>query len=296
MRILLAQWLNTKGNQKRDAGNIVAATRYYEWATRADPNWSVPWYNLGLSTKHSCDWKDSLRFNQRAIELNPKDEAAWWNLGIAATALHDWPEARRAWGGFGIEIDDGPGEVSTPHVTACVRLDAQNSGEVVWGKRLDPARIDILSVPLPESGHRYHDIVLHDGAENGTRMLNGAQVPIFDELEIWETSEYSTFEVNLFCPREGAQQKLVELCEEADIGIDDWSGIRILCAACSMGTEGIHDCKEPNTNGTWKRYGFAAMNSEELSAVLHSWRKNVSGADFGEVKLVLAAEETCRIN
>jgi hypothetical protein len=51
----------------------------------------------------------------------------------------------------------------TPPVTACVRLNPQSSGEVVCGERLDPARLLILSVPLPESRHRFYDIVLNDG-------------------------------------------------------------------------------------------------------------------------------------
>jgi hypothetical protein len=82
-------------------------------------------------------------------------------LGIAATALHDWPEAA---------------------ATACVRLNPQSSGEVVWGERLDPARLVILNVPLPESRHRFRDIILNDGAENGTRAVGGIQVPVFAEF------------------------------------------------------------------------------------------------------------------
>ena len=100
-----------------------------------------------------------MRSNQRVLELDPSDEAAWWNLGIAATALRDWSEAGRAWKGCGIKCEARDGEVRAPIVTACVRLDPAGLGEVVWGQRLDPARMVILNVPLLESGHRFHDII-----------------------------------------------------------------------------------------------------------------------------------------
>jgi len=192
-----------------------------------------------------------MRFNQRALELDPSDEAAWWNLGIAATALGNWSEARRAWKGCGIELEDGVGEVRMLSVRACVRLDPSGSGEVVWGQRLDPARIAILSVPLPESGHRFNDIVLNDGAANGTRVeSNGNEVPVFDELSIWKASNYSTFRVKLEMPDDSAKEKLVELCVAHELGVEDWTTIRILCAKCSRGNPGP-PCMRSQTARSW---------------------------------------------
>ena len=86
---------NDRANQLKDDGQFPAALEYYQKAIKADPIWSVPWYNLGLLHKYLHDWNESLRCNQKAVKLNPKDEGAWWNLGIAATALKDWAEARR---------------------------------------------------------------------------------------------------------------------------------------------------------------------------------------------------------
>jgi len=54
----------------------------------------------------------------------------------------------------------------------------------------------ILNVPLPEFRHRFRDIVLNDGAENGTCVVGGVQVPVFDELGVWRASEYSTLRVS----------------------------------------------------------------------------------------------------
>src|SRR5690242_11621848 len=97
MRRTLANWLNERGRKLSDDGNKDWARRFYRFATYADPGWSVPWYNRGLQAKYQGEWQESLRCNQKAVQLDSTDQDAWWNLGIAATALRDWGEAARAW-------------------------------------------------------------------------------------------------------------------------------------------------------------------------------------------------------
>jgi len=72
--------------------------------------------------------------------------------------------------------------------------------EVVWGVRLDPARIRIQNVPLPSSGHRFGDVVLHDGDPSGTRVLDGQEVPVFDEILLRERSPVPTCGVAVTAP------------------------------------------------------------------------------------------------
>src|SRR5437870_4271007 len=293
MRRALAAWFNERRRQSIDSGRVSLSERFYKWASSVDPGWCVPWYNLGLHTKNSGRWKESLRFNQRALDLNPQDEAAWWNLGIAATALRDWTEARRAWKSYGMEVDTEVGEVRTSSGTACVRLDPGGLGEVVWGRRLDPARIVILNVPLPQSGHRFHDIILNDGASNGTRTdQHGTEFPVFDELSIWEVSEYSTFRVRLQIQDDSAEKHLTDLCTTHELGVEDWSTIRILCTKCSRGNPGPHECvAKPLEDGS-RRFGFGAKTQEDLSSVLQEWASANAGADFGNLELVLSAALT----
>jgi len=184
MRRLLANWFNDRGRKADDLGLSSRAVRFYSFASSIDPGWSAPRYNLGLLYKYLGNWQESLRYNEQAAALSEDDEAAWWNLGIAATALRDWTKARLAWERVGIKLPSGAGELNWPPMPACVRLEPKKSGEVVWGERLDPARILVLSVPLPASKYRFRDIVLNDGAANGTRMLNSVEIPVFDELEV----------------------------------------------------------------------------------------------------------------
>lgn len=243
-------------------------------------------YNLGLAAKYEGDWHESLAQNQRADRLRPGDEATLWNLGIAATALREWDEARRAWRACGIEVNDGPGEVLMPQMKACVRANPNGAADVVWGMRIDPARIRIENVPLPTSERRYGDILINDGAEEGTRISNGTEYPVFDELGVWQVSPYSTFEADLVMPNDGALESLENKCRENGLWVEDWGTIRILCEACSRGTPGEHVCtNDPAGQG---RYGFAVKSENALRILLHEWAEVHDGAIVESITLAVS--------
>jgi tetratricopeptide (TPR) repeat protein len=290
MRRRLAESLNSLGSNLIAKGHHSAGRQTYELAIRADKTWSVPWYNLGLHCKNTGHWRESLQYNQRALALNTEDQAAWWNLGIAATALKDWNEARRAWKACGIALNDGDGEVLMPAVSACVRLDPEGRGEVVWGLRLDPARIVVMNVPLPESGYRFHDIILNDGASNGVRQDGrGDEVPVFDQLSLWKVSEYSTFAARLQVSNPTAEENLTKIGDENEIGIEDWSTVRMICSSCSRGNPGPHDCKaKPLEDGT-RRFGFGAKTRGDLLRVLGTWAESNARCEFAEPEVLVPA-------
>jgi len=195
-------------------------------------------YNLGLVYKYRGEWDKSLSYNKRAHELNPMDESAIWNWGIAATALENWNEARIAWKKYGINIIDGNGEVIVDYGLNPVRLYNDNEdGEVVWGNRIDPARIQIENIPLPKSGYRYQDIVLNDGAPNGYRISDGNEYPVFDMLELLSRSDFNTFTMKLRLNNAENIEDITEKAEKKDIKIEDWTThIQDICTECSEGT------------------------------------------------------------
>lgn len=289
MRRALASFVNDLGIRIEKPGTTKSALHFYRLAARLDRTYSAPWYNLGVIAKYAHSWPESRSFNQRAVSLRPDDEDAWWNLGIAATALRDWAEARRAWTRLGVELLPGDGEVRMEPMSACVRLNPEDSGEVVWGNRIDPARLQIMNVPLPESGHRYRDIVLNDGAQNGTRVdQNGTEVPVFDELEIFEPSRYSTYRANLSIPDASAEEELARVCETAGVGLEDWSTIRILCEQCSKGSPGPHTCDAGGSQAQ-RRFAFAAESEEVVHAALKRWSAASGGAILSDVDIALQA-------
>ena len=286
----IAAWFNERGRSTADRGATSRARWFYQLASLFDSTWSVPYYNLGLLEKYAGNWESSRRLNQRSAELDPEDQDSWWNLGIAATALADWKEARRAWKACGIKVPEGTDELRIALPNACVRLNPNGSAEVVWGNRLDPARIEITNIPLPESGHRFGDIVLHDGAPCGTRIAIDSEFPVFDELMLWKSSAYSTFQVNLEFPSEAALDRLMEICHARELGMEDWSTVRTLCNQCSRGNPGPHDCQQSDKDRGCVAFGFAARIEIELTHALHDWSAQFGIDDVGAVQLLLAAD------
>jgi tetratricopeptide (TPR) repeat protein len=267
-----AQLHNSRGEYYlNDVGDLEQVALAYAQATQLAPEWSIPWYNLGLVRKYQGRWGDSLRCNLRAAELDPEDDAAWWNAGIAATALGDWKAARRAWEAVGIALPPGEGELQMSLGLTPVRLNPDGQGEVVWCDRIDPARAIVRNVPLPESGHRYGDLLLHDSAPNGTRVYQGQEVPVFDALQLLQASHYTTYQVRARVGGEEDVLALVELAEERGCGIEDWETIRRICAACSRGNPGPHEGMATASRDSVAILAIAARDDGELRELLDAW-------------------------
>jgi hypothetical protein len=282
--------LNDLANDLKDEGRLAEAEQAYRRAIDADPSWSVPWYNLGLLYKIQRRWEDSARCNRRATELNPADRDAWWNLGIAATALGDWALARAAWRGCGIEMPEGDGPPDVRYGPVPVRFNPDGDGEVVWCDRLDPARAVIRNVPLPESGHREGDVLLHDGAPNGYRLLGGRKVPVFDELQILQRSDRSTFEAWLAADSEDDVEALHRLAEDAGVAVEIWSQtVRRICKQCSEGVPHETHDPAPADPEPRRRVGLAAQREHDASALLAQWESAARGRRVLELRQVLTA-------
>lgn len=280
-----------KGVAYAGEGLLDHAAAAYERAIELAPDFEPGWFNLGLVYKWQRRWADSLRCNRRAATLDAKNEAAWWNLGIAATALRDWPTARAAWRGFGIAIPDGAGPLDLALGTICVRLNPDAAGasaEVVWCRRIDPARAVIRSVPLPESGCRWGDVVLHDGEPKGERTAGGRRYVVFDALERWEPSGIPTLRVQVTAPSPDDARELAAILDEHGYAGEDWSAsVRALCRQCSEGTpHEQHDTElEPAGWVPARDFGIAAppARAEQL---LETWTSAGAGRRFGNVEVV----------
>lgn len=294
---MLKRWIaihfNTLGQfYLQDGRSLTKAEKAFLRATKLDPTLGDAWYNLGLIAKFRRRWHDSLTWNQEAAELNPANQPAWWNMGIAATALGDWQSARAAWKGFGIEMPPGVGEITMELGPTPIRLTSDGAGEVVWCRRIDPARAIIRSVPLPESGFHFGDVLLHDGAPSGHRILNGQAISVFDMIERLRPSNYVNFEIEV----EGdavALNRLFELAAQEDLGLEDWGTIRCLCRSCSQGTphNGLDepdDFMPPAQASHPVRLMAAAPSADRLEALLAQWSNS---SPDRKVHLVRHADE-----
>jgi hypothetical protein len=205
-------------------------------AADLEPWLSDSWFNLALLHKFRRDWEQARAAGLRAVALLDRNPGApdWWNLGIAATALQDWALARRSWQAYGLRLPQGEGPVSLDFGTTPVRLSPEGESEVVWGRRLDPARVEVLSIPLPSSGRRWGEVVLHDGTPHGERVADGVPYPVFDEIELWAPSPVPTWVVLLQAESEADRDALERLVSEAGYAAEDWtSSVRLLCRDCS---------------------------------------------------------------
>jgi len=263
---------NQRGNRYLAGGrDLERAAKAFREAIAAAPDWSVPWFNLGLVSKRRREWAEALRCNQEAARLDATDQPTWWNLGIAATALGDWAEARRAWAAFGIQLPPGEGEIAMRLGLTPIRINPDGAGEVVWCDRIDPARAIIRNVPLPQSAHRYGDLVLHDGAPNGTRLTGGQEVPVFDELQLLTPSRYATFVVTVEAESADALRGLQRLLAEAELTNEDWGTIRQLCHECSTGRAGAHEVPAEFVPGAITDLGIAAETEAAVHDALAHW-------------------------
>lgn len=283
---LIADLFNTRGIRFEEAGDEARAIEAYRRAIRWDRRWSVPWYNLGLHFKRRGAWQESFSHNERAVELDPSDEAAWWNLGIAATALARWQRAREAWRACGIDIPDGDGPLDLDYGPVPIRLNPDTDAEVVWCKRIDPARAIIRNVPLPESGHRCGDLVLHDGATNGSRVLDGVELPVFDELALLQPSHLGTFIVRVVGMTASQTEDLLERAAMSGLEGEDWTAsIRPLCKSCSEGKVD-HSHASPD-DATSRTIGFAGTSGVAIRSIVEPLMETMPAAAIETIDCAL---------
>lgn len=265
-----------------DQGQLQQASALFGELAGHAPHVSYLHYMRGLAHKYLRDWPASLQHNLHAQALQPQlDEGAAWNAGIAATALGDWAEARRQWAHCGITLPEGDGPVERDFGMIGVRLNPWGDGETVFARRIDVVRARLLNVPLPESGHRLFDIVLHDGAKTGERALDDGVVPVFNALQILERSDHRTFVAFIRCPSADDLDTL-QAAELPGIGyVEDWTASIVpLCLRCSYGVGHVHGDgdsaheDDAASNDDWqieRTLGIGAQGKAAVERLLADW-------------------------
>lgn len=275
-----------------DEGRLQDASLHFAEMLRHHPD-SAWAYMLGLAHKYRRDWSASLAANQQAITLATEtNEGAIWNAAIAATALGEWAKARALWTRYGITLPaaESPDLPIEGRFGICsVRLNPWRDGETVYARRIDPARAVLLNVPLPESGHRWGDIVLNDGASTGERKYGDGTVPVFNALQCLQASEFETFTVFVGAESEADLAALLEIRLPGLGNIEDWTeSIRHLCLRCSYGTPhhdpAGHDADAAegiaSNDGAWeteRNLGIAAQSRHTVDRLLAQWTAGGEG-------------------
>ncbi len=290
--------LHEHAYQAMERGALAQASSDFDALLRTEPANRYYHYMRGLVAKYQFDWETSLRRNLRAIELSDdSSEGEHWNAAIAATALGKWTEARRLWTSVGIRLPDGEGPIEGNFGVAVVRLSPWQGGETVFVRRIDPARARLLNVPLPESGHRFGDIVLHDGAATGHRFDGEHEVPVFNELVRLKPSEFQTFVVFVSCDSRESLQALLDATGPGIGYSEDWThSVRQICLRCSYGTAHTHDREESTDWQSDRNLGIAAQSRKSVDKLLGAWLaagkdRAVAGIEVREV--AVPSREDC---
>lgn len=274
-----ARRLLQKGIQLSETGQDDEAIVAYLKAIELDPNLSSALYNLGLIYKYRNQWRASLEYNQKALQLSPDDQAACWNTAIAATALRQWDVARACWQQAGMQLDGEAGPIDMDFGATPVRLNPDGNAEVVWARRLCPVRARIENIPFAESGFRFGDIVLHDGAAVGYRESGGREYPVFNVLELFETSQHETWIAVVELEQDQDLNQLTALFDATAHEFEDWSSnTRMLCRQCSEGRpheQHDHELSRPVTN-EW-RLGVAIYAQQDILPLFQAWQQQGGG-------------------
>jgi tetratricopeptide (TPR) repeat protein len=280
-----AQKYHQEAQLLSDEGKDSEAIGLYLKAIELDPEKSETFYNLGLIYKYRNEWQLSLKYNRRANELAPDDEAARWNLAIAATALRQWDIARLAWKQNGIELEGDGGPINMNFGITPVRLNPEGDGEVVWGTRIDPVRVRIDSIPYVDSGFKYGDIVLNDGASVGYRKYGEREYSVFNVLELFESSEYETSIATVEVLKEDDLKELEQIFSTTPHDFEDWTtNIRNICRQCSEGRpHEHHDVELENEWNAQRTLGVAVYKGQRVEQLFDDWHKR-TGAKLLSLK------------
>ena len=280
-----ARAANDEANDCIDARRFVDAIPLAERAAALAPDWADPWSNLVVGYKHARRWQDCLDACDRRLALDTEHaDGVHWNAGIAATALGDWQLARRCWEAIGLDVPDGDGPIAMKLGATPIRVGAGAAREVVWCDRIDPCRARIEGVPLPDSGRRCGDLILHDGEPRGRRRLGERSVAVFDELAVLAPSRLLTWEVVVTAGDAAERDAIVARLEEWDrsVRVEDWTE-SVLCAPCRLGEPHDHgddddDGGEPPPWQVERRLGLAAQDDSALGPLRRLgmwWRREV---------------------
>jgi hypothetical protein len=283
------QALEARAYAAFDAGDLADAAILFGQLVEWTPDIPHLHYMRGLAHKYLREWALSLQDNLRSEQLRDEvDEATAWNAGIAATGAGDWAEARRQWTRCGITLPEGEGPINGNFGVACVRLNPWSSGETVYMRRLDPVRARLENVPLAESGFRFGDIVLHDGASTGRRTYGEREVPVFNAMQRLQQSDMATYAVFVQC---GSQDDIAALRAMTLPGIglvEDWThSVRHLCLRCSYGAPHQHDDDSHEDDGGWVRernLGIAAQGRAAVEKLMSAWAAAGTGRTLDAIE------------
>ncbi len=251
----------------RKIGDVYNAVKLYKLAIRYRSDFFDPYQRLSAIYKQRADWKAAMYYTKKALALQSADQQLWWDLGIAATALGKRRLAGAVWQKFGWS---SPGQKPLS-----VKLRWQDQEEILWSQPLGPATVQLLSIPHPQSEHRFGDRLLVDRKDIvGYHIANQRRHPIFPKLDTLKRSNYRTYSCYIDTCAKAATDKLAELCRAEKLGFEIWSNANLHSQTTQQTqTPEYYDSFTPQEHQLEALLiAVACSNSRQVKRVLDAWQ------------------------
>ncbi len=261
--------------QYEAAGDLYHAFKLYKQLIKHAPEWPDPYLALAKLYHERQEWKPSFYYFKKAVSFFPDRREAWWSLGIAATALKKWSVARSVWSKFGItKMGKAP---------EGLRLAYNGIFEILWMQALDPARGQILSIPHPDSGYRFRDILLYERKPIGHHIVNQKRVVVYKEMGLFKRSPFDTHSCLLHDVNAEQIDRLEKLCYDGRLGFEVWSNAARGMVVNNPGAfpeyygRSILGEEKNEAVSNHALIAIAAIHQAEVIHVLDAWQVITSG-------------------
>ena len=267
----LARQIFTQATTYDTLGDVYHTVKLCKRAIKLDPDYAPPYLLLGRIYHERQEWKPCLYYHQQYIALKPRAREVWPYIGLAAAALGKWAVAREAWRHEGYALPDSDRPVRLAPSLIGIRCKHRGKQEILWARRLDPVRAELLSLPQLPLDLNYGDTLLFDLTAVGDRMLPKGRIAIHPYLARLERRFYTTYRVRLYTESAAPLDTLERLCSEAQLGFDNWSAATRQITGAGL-TEYYGQELLQATEHIIPLVGIAVRHREQLEEVLEAWR------------------------
>lgn len=264
-----AQQLLQAAHQYEQLGDVYHATKLYRAVIKLAPEHVFPYQQLSKIYRQRREWKPTLYYSQEAVKRKTQeDQIIWNNLATAATALSKWKVAKTALQKVAAKI---PKHSSHP-IPVRIHTYTRRS-EIVWALPLRQLCAKIISIPSPESGRRYGEIVLYDWKSQEKQIIGNKAHRVFLEIERFKKSFYRTFSVLIHTDNKTSIHKLAELCHNQQLGFENWSNLQNQLATRSENRAAeYYESVQQEENLGYQLIAMAALEKREVKEILKIWQ------------------------
>ena len=145
----------------------------------------------------------------------------------------------------------------------------------------DSGPIDMNFGIATASGFRHGDIVLNDGAPEGSRTAGNRDYAVFNVRSLLQASTFQTAIARIEVASEADVQSLKAMLTEAGHVMEDWTvNLRSLCKQCSEGKP--HEARDAALSPEWqaqRELGVAigANAATDATNVFARWQDSTGG-------------------